>query len=493
MKKTISIHLMGSNFLVEEDAYELLSDYLRRLKQSLGNSSDSKEIYDDVELRISELAGLKINDKKQVVTLEEIEEIIQTLGEPEDFIESEEETISDTKQTQEKTSSERRFFRDEKNGSIAGVCAGLAAYFNIDVVIVRILFVLFAIFGAFGIPIYIILWVVIPSAKTSKDRLEMQGRPITVENLKEEFESAGEKIKKSSQRFESELKDKNSPIRQRISSIARVLSIVFGVGFFLASSAILIFLIVSNLFQFSVFPIDVNGANLSFQEVTDLVFVDSSNGNYIWLASNLVLLAIGISFLLLAIRLLFGIKKKWFKYANMALTLFVIVNVSILFYQGMRIGADYAVFGQTEKVVGDFSGPHLSIHALGTGKEVDNDFVLLDNEQIIHDGIDFQYKESIDTSFHVYAYYSARGSDRKMAKDRSKEIVHEIYMDSTGLKLSPIYTFHKKNKLRNQEVEIHIHVPKQGKVLFQNHIIDHTNLMDTGSLEEDGVYEHDRY
>jgi hypothetical protein len=66
-------------------------------------------------------------------------------------------------------------------------------------------------------------------------------------------------------------------------------------------------------------------------------------------------------------------------------------------------------------------------------------------------------------------------------------------LGSLGLKLSPIYDFHRKNKLRNQEVEIQIHIPKNGKVLFQNHIIDHTNLMDTGTLEEDGVYEHDRY
>ena len=80
MKKTVSVNIKGSNFLIEEDAYELLQDYLDRLENTLKNESGSKEIIEDVELRIAELCSEKLSEFKKVVELEDIQDILNTLG-----------------------------------------------------------------------------------------------------------------------------------------------------------------------------------------------------------------------------------------------------------------------------------------------------------------------------------------------------------------------------------------------------------------------------
>ena len=91
MKKTVSVNIKGINFLIEEDAYELLQDYLDRLSQTLKNVEGSKEIVEDVELRIAELCSSKLSESKTVIELEDIESIIAALGNPEDYVEEDDE------------------------------------------------------------------------------------------------------------------------------------------------------------------------------------------------------------------------------------------------------------------------------------------------------------------------------------------------------------------------------------------------------------------
>jgi uncharacterized membrane protein len=146
MKKTINIHLSGIAFIVEEEAYESVKSYLDRLSKSLQNSPDSDEICADVEARVAELAAKYLSDKKQILTLENMQEILKTLGDPEEYIENSEDEPETKKDKKTNKINERRLFRDLENASIAGVCSGLANYFSIDVIVVRILFVLFGLF-----------------------------------------------------------------------------------------------------------------------------------------------------------------------------------------------------------------------------------------------------------------------------------------------------------------------------------------------------------
>ncbi|MFM8963440.1 MAG: PspC domain-containing protein, partial [Sphingomonadales bacterium] len=143
MNKTVSIHIQGFAFILEDKAYEQLSAYLNELNRVLQHEEGKEEIIQDVELRIVELLQEKVTGQ-QVVQLQVIEQIIQLLGSPEAF--GDDENASSDQATFEKMetfTAEKRFFRDKESAILGGVASGVAAYFNIDVVFVRVAFFVF--------------------------------------------------------------------------------------------------------------------------------------------------------------------------------------------------------------------------------------------------------------------------------------------------------------------------------------------------------------
>src|SRR6185503_18274881 len=108
----------------------------------------------------------------------------QQLGSPSDF-KDDDDTEAGTKVADEQAGSVKRLFRDTEHGMLAGVSSGLSAYFGIDAVIIRILFVLAVVSGGWGVVVYIILWLIMPEAKTASERLQMLGKAVTVDSLKE--------------------------------------------------------------------------------------------------------------------------------------------------------------------------------------------------------------------------------------------------------------------------------------------------------------------
>jgi phage shock protein PspC (stress-responsive transcriptional regulator) len=188
MKKTLTINLAGLVFNIDEDAYFVLQDYLEKIKTYFSEEKEVDDIMHDIEIRIAELLGEKITPTKQVVTLQDIEEIIKIMGEPHEFGDPDKEK----KSTYYRTSA-KRVYRDPDNRILGGVCGGLGAYMGIDPIIIRIIFiVIFFGFGA-GLLIYLILWIIIPEAKTTAQKLEMRGEHVNVSNIggfvREEFEN----------------------------------------------------------------------------------------------------------------------------------------------------------------------------------------------------------------------------------------------------------------------------------------------------------------
>lgn len=196
MKKTLSINIRGIVFNIDEDAYKMLNNYLAEINRHYKNQLGHEDIMSDIENRIIELLLLKLNETKQLITIVDIEDVIKTLGWPSDF----ENELRDEPPhySSRNNKSTKRLFRDPDNRMIGGVCSGLGAYFNIDPVWFRLLFVFAVIFAGSGILVYIILWVVIPPALTISDRLEMRGDPINIDNIektvKEEMKNVKEKI-----------------------------------------------------------------------------------------------------------------------------------------------------------------------------------------------------------------------------------------------------------------------------------------------------------
>ena len=268
MKKNISINISGIIFHIEEDGYENLRKYLDSINKYFATFEDSSEILADIESRVAEIFLSKLNEGKQVITVEDVNSLIATMGSVSDFKAAEEEEFSQKQERGSTSSSDsfandsttgeerktytgsRQLLRDEKRKILGGVCSGMANYFNVDpvwirllfaltafaygitilvyiimwiivpgssdldepeiakkmfrdpehkvvggvsggvaayfgldLILVRLLFIVFTIFFGIGFLIYIVLWVALPEAKTLTDRMEMQGEPVTLSNI----------------------------------------------------------------------------------------------------------------------------------------------------------------------------------------------------------------------------------------------------------------------------------------------------------------------
>lgn len=186
MKKAISISIGKTNFIIEEDAFDKLKSYLDSFEASIDNENDVKEVMEDVEARIAEIFSEHVKSSSRVVGLDLVEKVISLLGEPE--VDSKtSETNSDATQAPPPFSqpyAHKRFYRDPDHSVIGGVCAGVAAYFKLDILLVRILFACAIPLGGLGFWVYIVLWIAAPMAKTITEKLEMHGEPVTAENIR---------------------------------------------------------------------------------------------------------------------------------------------------------------------------------------------------------------------------------------------------------------------------------------------------------------------
>jgi len=185
MKKTITVNLNGRVFTIDEDAYRLLDNYLNNLRIYFRKEEGSSEIIADFEARIEELLSEKTRSGFEVITIEQVEEVIARMGKPGDFADSEN-AEEEKKQTNftEPQEVTKKFYRNIDDKMFGGVCSGIAAYFGWDVLAVRIIsIVLIFATQLLIVPFYVIAWLLFPEARTAEQKLQMQGKPLTVENI----------------------------------------------------------------------------------------------------------------------------------------------------------------------------------------------------------------------------------------------------------------------------------------------------------------------
>jgi len=178
MKQVININFQGRVVPIEVSAFDLLKQYTESLNRHFANEEGKEEIINDIESRIGELFQERLKSGATCITDEDVNAIIKSMGRPEDF-EAAEETTSGSSNSQQEPgdnsassipfqAGRKRLFRNENEKVIGGVCSGLANYFGIDVVVVRIIFaILFFSFG-FGLLPYLILWVAVPSTASAE-------------------------------------------------------------------------------------------------------------------------------------------------------------------------------------------------------------------------------------------------------------------------------------------------------------------------------------
>lgn len=175
MKKTVNVAIGGCGFALEEDAYKLMNEYLDGFKEALDESSVNDNVMDELEGRIADLLKLRMGGS-EVATAAMVQEIIDQIGYPEGY--------APKAKVTEAASGPKKFFRDPDDKKIAGVCSGLAIYFGVDVVLIRVLFLIALFCGTAGFWAYIAVWVVAPEAKSAEDRCALRGLAPTPENIK---------------------------------------------------------------------------------------------------------------------------------------------------------------------------------------------------------------------------------------------------------------------------------------------------------------------
>lgn len=201
MKKNITINLYGNLYAIDEDAYDLLNNYLENLKRHFAQTEDGEEIVNDIECRIAELMQELKENGVQAVNIGHIKDIVAQVGNPEEMdYEPQTEPTGKAgdgpkgKEWFEKGAKEikkrlqgKRLYRDPDNMVLGGVLSGLSAFSGIDVTLLRLLTVILTLIYGSGLIIYLICWLVIPAAQKPEDRLKMRGEKVNLENLTEEM------------------------------------------------------------------------------------------------------------------------------------------------------------------------------------------------------------------------------------------------------------------------------------------------------------------
>lgn len=200
MKRTISINISGFPFTIDEDAYTLLHDYLKTIEHALSGVEGSSELLNDIESRVAELLLLSSENGERIITLADIDKVIARIGTPEEMVEADESICIDKNDEEVIINDEtrttpppyipplpplsRKLYRDPMNAMLGGVCSGIAWYLGWDVTWVRLLVVALTILtsGTMAV-VYLILWIVVPEARTPLERMQMMREQTTMQNI----------------------------------------------------------------------------------------------------------------------------------------------------------------------------------------------------------------------------------------------------------------------------------------------------------------------
>jgi phage shock protein PspC (stress-responsive transcriptional regulator) len=328
MNKTVNINLASTFFHIDENAYQILERYLRKLKEGFKDTAGGEEILQDIEARIAELfQDLKTNPD-YVINTADVEKVIGIMGEPETVLSEE-----DINTSQEKI--HRKLYRDPEDKYIGGIAAGLGHYFKIDATWIRLIWLFLALFsgGVFTL-IYILFWILVPLAKTTGDLLRMKGEPVNIatikKKIKEEFDDVTTKIKDLDyEKAGSTLKKKSKNFFQFLENLIRkipsIILKLIGLLFLLISISSIFALFIGSFVL-----LGLGNLLLPFQFVDLGVFPDS-----FWRIALILVVLIPFIFLFsLGIRLLRGVSSRIGSVSRLVLFSLWIIAIGALVFTG---------------------------------------------------------------------------------------------------------------------------------------------------------------
>ncbi len=485
MNKTVNINLANMLFHIDENAYLKLQRYLEAIKKSFAGTKGSDEIIADIEARIAELFFEKMENQRQVITMKEVDEVISVMGQPEDY-HIDEEIFEDAPSAGPARQRPRvkKLYRDMERKYIGGVCAGLEYYLGLDALWIRIIFLLLAIFGSgFGLIAYIILWILVPEAATTAQKLDMTGEPVNISNIERkvkegfdgvadkvrsvDYDKVGNQVKQTGKSFFDTLGDIILFLFRIVGKLIGVLLIIIG-----ASTLIGLFI---GLFTVGIIDaVHIPGV--------DFIGMVNSTDAPVWLVSLLMFFALGIPFfflMYLGLRILVNNLKSIGNVAKFSLLGLWLISLIALAVLGVKQASAHAFTGSVSErdTLALAAAPdtlHLRLRdselsdqpaTVVGGMEIRYD--ASDRALLFSDNILLDIRKAEDSVLSLRVRKDADGSSYQNARERAGNIDYKYVLSGNTLFLDDHFTTDAENKFRDQELRLTLFVP-EGTVLDFN-------------------------
>lgn len=493
MKKTLIINIGNSIIHIEEDAYEILTTYLNEIKQHFAKNADDFEIVTDIENRIAEMfAEILEAGKKQVIEIVDVQNVIAQMGSVKDFMGDEEEEAPQANQNAN-YEGDKKLYRDTDDGVIAGVCAGLGHYLNIEARWVRLVAFLSIFLGGAGFLAYFILWISMPRAVTRSEKMEMKGEATNLYGFQKSFEdelaafkqnmkNAGEQFQPMAKRSGNFITGVVQAIGKVIGSTVRVLAKVIAGIFIVCGFATLIGLIItlaaflgfwdSNAYDF--FPLSI---------------INEGFRNEMILGAFITMFIPILALVLFAIRVAFN-KMAINKTLSFTLLVIWLLGISSTGYYAAKISSEFQE--QAELVqstdLKNYSAYVIDVDKSMTFSEQDSvkyhikemDF---GNRVVIDNGDDSPFRvprnvrvqilKSDNDKTTITQTYTSQGKSFQVALRHAQNITYKYTQVDSALTFSPRLQLKDEAIWRNQEVKITLRVPVGTHIRANNNVYNY--------------------
>ena len=511
MNKTININLGGVFFHIDEIAYQKLKKYLDAIRRSLSDDPKGRdEIITDIESRIGEILSEKVKDVRQVINESDIDEVVEVMGKPEDYM-VDDEIFSDDNYSSYSSQKSKKLYRDGDDKFLGGVSSGMAHYFTVDVIWVRLAWLVAAFGFGFGFIVYPILWILLPQANTTVEKLEMEGEPVNISNIekkiRDEFTDVSDRVKNGIEDVSDKVKNADykkysdkakSGSQDLVETLGKIFTTIFmvigkfiGVLLIIISVATILGLIVG---LFTIGSMDFIHEDWFYQNT----MVYNNSGLPIWLVSILTFLLVGIPFIFLfslGLRILSNNTKFLGRTTRFSLLGVWLVALLFAIFFGTRQFMQTAYDGtvtNTEKV---------NVSTLDTLniKLVDNNSlsnqsilkrrwgysVIFDennNEKIYSNNIRLNIYSSDDNEVKVKVRKKSQGQSRSDARENAELISYDFNLLGNDLKLNGYFLTDIKNKFSEQKIYVDLYLPEDQTIYLdkttRSFLYDISNIQD---------------
>ena len=483
MNQTVTVNISGVVFHIDVNAYDRLNIYLDKIRSYFKDSEESEEIMTDIEARIAELFSAKITGENQVIDMTIVEEVMEVMGKPEQYLdENDEEQESYSRSSEPKRRTNKRLFREPDDKMIGGVSSGIGAYLGIDPVWIRLFFVV-GLFMGFGFLLYLILWIIIPEAKTASDKLNMKGEPVNVENIGRTFEEGAskvnEKIKdmntgKIAGRIEELFISFFNVIGTLLKGLFKAIGKILGFAFLVFGVLLAVVLVGGAFSSNAIYSVSSSSGIFTLDSIDFLVYLFNSDGQFQFAKYALMVVFVipVIALIYGGMRLLFGIKGNTGIGVGLSV-LWVIGIISCLFI-GLQVGASFSDEAQVvdhQPVISSYRDYVIRLDdEIPPGDEVipfsDNAFFFSTDESNFYLGYtEFSIEKGDGDSLVIEVRKQANGPSLKRSTKNARGISYVFSQEANLINLRSYIQFEREDGIRGQEASLVLKLPV-GKVVY---------------------------